>query len=659
MKRVGVRSRLLTAAGLLAAVVVWIYFAPTQIGGSTQYVVTGGISMAPRFHTGDLAIVRPATQYRVGDIVAYHSALLHVVVLHRIIARAGARYIFKGDNNHFIDPTEPDRSQLAGKLWLRIPGGGAALRWLHTPLHGGLIAAAFGLLMLLGAGGSRQRRRRRRRTIPSDAHGPPGMTKSENRARLVDLSAAVIPAAIGAFVCLALALFAFSRPLQRPSFTRVPYVQQVKFGYRAHAAAGAVYPIGQVNTGDPIFLALVHRLRVMVHYRLSTTAPRDLQGTEQVFLTLTGSSGWSRQLQLGPLEHFRGPASGTGVTVDLPSVESLIARVQQQTGGAGASYTVGISPQIHIQGELAGQPFDTSYAPTLNFTMSSSQLQPAGAASQVAAAQPGASLAPTQSGSLALPGRAANNVRVLGHALSIAALRLAALIGLLLAAIVAVIAAVHTRLAPSDEAARIQNEYGHLIVPVVLGPDGLGAVPVDVATIAALARLAESGQRLILHSRDHSHDTYLVKDEDAVYRYRAQTGNVTWGEWSATEPRPLAHVAAGSARRAAAPPVPVPVAAAPASSVAPVAPVSPSAARPPVYPPPAFLSEPRVRPPIEVTAAAPPPQQPQPDPEPEPVLQPAAARIARPRLRRWVQSQTQRTQSMRELGSAILGTNRT
>ena len=149
-----------------------------------------------------------------------------------------------------------------------------------------------------------------------------------------------------------------------------------------------------------------------------------------------------------------------------------------------------------------------------------------------------------------------NSLVVLGHALSVAALRLAAVIGFLLGAALTVFAAVVKRLAPSDEAARIQAEYGHLIVPVVLGPDGLGGAPVDVPTIAALARLAESGQRLILHSRDNSRDTYLVNDEGTVYRYRADPGNVVWGEWSATAPRPLAHVAP-PARRPAGTPRPV------------------------------------------------------------------------------------------------------
>ena len=49
------------AALLLAA--VWFLW-PIGLGGGTVYVTTHGISMEPRFHTGDLAILRAAATTR-------------------------------------------------------------------------------------------------------------------------------------------------------------------------------------------------------------------------------------------------------------------------------------------------------------------------------------------------------------------------------------------------------------------------------------------------------------------------------------------------------------------------------------------------------------------------------------------------------------------
>ena len=62
------RAGLISATLVVLAVAAWLMLAPTQIGGETGYVTTSGISMAPRFHSGDLAIVRPKAQYRVGDV---------------------------------------------------------------------------------------------------------------------------------------------------------------------------------------------------------------------------------------------------------------------------------------------------------------------------------------------------------------------------------------------------------------------------------------------------------------------------------------------------------------------------------------------------------------------------------------------------------------
>ena len=82
-------KRYLWGACALALVgCLWFLFAPSALGGSTSYVVTDGVSMEPRFHAGDLALVRSGGDYRVGQIVAYHNRQLGTVVLHRIVALA-------------------------------------------------------------------------------------------------------------------------------------------------------------------------------------------------------------------------------------------------------------------------------------------------------------------------------------------------------------------------------------------------------------------------------------------------------------------------------------------------------------------------------------------------------------------------------------------
>src|SRR4051794_34436585 len=102
--------------GLLPVLVVFAVVWPASWGGQFAYVTTRGISMEPRFHTGDLAVVHPESPYKVGDVTAYHNGMLHTVVLHRIVAISHGRYTFKGDNNSWLDAERPVRSQLIGTL---------------------------------------------------------------------------------------------------------------------------------------------------------------------------------------------------------------------------------------------------------------------------------------------------------------------------------------------------------------------------------------------------------------------------------------------------------------------------------------------------------------------------------------------------------------
>ena len=132
---------------------------------------------------------------------------------------------------------------------------------------------------------------------------------------------------------------------------------------------------------------------------------------------------------------------------------------------------------------------------------------------------------------------------MLGVSPTISLLRWLALIGLLVSVPLAVYAFLRKRGEPFEESVQIQAQYGHLIVPIVAGED-LGWPPVDVPNIKALVRLAESGQRLILHNRSGDVDTYMVNDEGTVYRYQVKASKIVWGEWT-DDPVPVEVAASG------------------------------------------------------------------------------------------------------------------
>jgi signal peptidase I len=518
------RAGAVTALLALLLATAWIVAGPERLGGSTTYVTTHGTSMEPRFHTGDLALVRAAGRYDVGDVVAYRSATLHRVVLHRVIGRRGDRYVVKGDHNSFVDPERPLRNQLIGRLWVRVPHGGAVLGLLQSPLVAALLCGGVGLLLVAPA---RRRRGRRRR---SRASGGGGM-KAPRAARVPvdpDARAILTGCAVLAGVCLLVGLLAWTRPAARTGTEKVAYTQKVRFSYRADVPGGAVYPDGVVRTGDPIFLKLVDAVDVKVAYRLDSAAPALLKGTQEVRVRLTSPSGWSRTLRLAPATAFSGTRATATVRLDLARLQDLIRRVAALTGTpSGVPFTVAVLPVVHVKGTVGGAPLKAGYAPALSFQLDPLQLRVGTGATAVTAAAgaagdkaDGGGFAPSSTASVAAASETPNHLHLLGGSIAVDPARWLALVGLLAAAGLAVLTLAHQRRRPTDPYTVIRARYGHLIVPIASYVHDPAQPVVDVTSIDALAQVAIRGERVILHHHRVGAETYLVDDDGTLFRFQ-------------------------------------------------------------------------------------------------------------------------------------------
>jgi hypothetical protein len=343
-----------------------------------------------------------------------------------------------------------------------------------------------------------------------------------NPHRRINLRAFLIASAVAVVAFLGLGAVAFTHASHKTAITNVPYTQKVTFGYEGSAPSSPVYPSGAVHTGDPIFLQFVHQLHVQVAYSLAASATHQVSGTEQVLLRLTGPTGWTRTLQLTALRHFAGSHATSSATLDLDSLQALIKQIQKLTGVSTASgYTIAVVPQVHVAGTLARQPLATSFNPVLSLQLAPPQLRPS------------ATLSPAQHGTVQIVASVANRVSVAGASVTVKTLRGVAVCGFLLALLSAVLVVVLIkRSTPFGEAGRIQAQYGHLIVPIAGTAEDLAWAPFDVPNVEALVRLAEACDRLILHYREDTLDTYLVNDEGTVYRYQSRHSGVVWGEWS-------------------------------------------------------------------------------------------------------------------------------
>lgn len=513
------RKRLLSGLGTIAVLgFLWFLLAPTALGGSTTYVVTHGTSMEPRFHSGDLVLVRSQSSYRVGEIVAYHSNVFHTLVLHRIIAREGDRYVFKGDNNNFVDFEHPAASQLIGALWLHIPGVGSDLDAIRSPLLVGVLIAAAALLFS-GASFARRRRERRRnaptRAAPATAAAP-GATAS----RPVGLVVSCALVALSPF--LLLALLAFTRPSTAVVPSTVAYRQSGALSYSARSAPGPIYPEDRAGTGEPLFTRVIDDVELAYHYRFHSGAPHALAGTASIDAVLSSTSGWQRTLPLAAPEHFHGNRADVHATMSLTSIEGLLREVEKQTD-AGGAYTLVLQPSVTVAGRLGDGAMRTSFAPAFKFLFNEVEAQPVeGSGAPSSGAASASAFASSSSGNATVRSEQPLYLNLGPAQIAVATARAIAIVGMLLVAACALVALALVRPRRRDEAELILARYGRMIVPV----DRVGRLPgvpvTDVADFDALVRIAEHYERSILHEGGGS-GAFWVTDESGHFRYTPAT----------------------------------------------------------------------------------------------------------------------------------------
>jgi signal peptidase I len=516
-----------TILGLIVLGTLWFYFAPVPLGGSATYVVTHGTSMEPRFHTGDLAIVRGQSSYHVGEIVAYDNHQLHTIVLHRIIGRDGDRYVFKGDNNDFIDPERPLANQLIGALWIHVPGLGARLQSVRSP---GALGALVFLGALLLAGGvftGRRRRRGRDRRAGEHASRPFAQLPQRRVQPLVAVAGVVV-----LLPFLALALLAFTRAPSARQPVKIPYKQSGTLSYSATVAPGPAYPDGRVTTGEPLFTHVLDAVELRFAYRLHSQASKSLSGVGSLTATITSTNGWRRTLPLGIPTRFRGDRAVIVGTLDLGSLQALTTRLEATTKVKG-SYAVAVKPRVRTTGTLAGAPLRATLSPEVKFAETEGELElenPAtaviGQASSTSAGKSATeALSSSASGSATGARDEPQSLSLGAVRMSVASARTASLeaIAIILGALVALLVflrPLRALLVPErDELAAIRRRCGHMIVPVAHVAPLPGVAVIDVADMDALVRIAEHYERSILHEAGAEGDAFWVADESGHFRY--------------------------------------------------------------------------------------------------------------------------------------------
>ncbi len=495
--------------GIAAIALAWLTLWPIGLGGSTGYAMIVGTSMEPRLHRGDVALVRKASSYRVGEVVAYHSRTLGRIVLHRIIGVHDGRYVFKGDANTFTDPGDVQSSDLIGRYWFKVGGAAPVLTWVQRPWHAALIAGVLGLLLFGGGAGNAVRTRRRRRPAraPAAPRAPGVSAHVWQPLVLIGLTGLVAFATLG--------LIARSLPTTRQVPTDHLYGQTGRFSYGTRVPVSAAYPTGRVSSGEAVFTRLVQRLDVGFAWRFDSARPHIVHGTASLALDVSDGGGWTRRIELAPSTPFAGNTLNLTGTLRIDELETMLRRLETVTGTHTGSYSLGIVPTITLAGVVDGSRLSDAFAPALALSLDQLRLQftasadPSRPNSLVRTKETGGVLVQPNTIRL-VPGRRfalrpAEHTALVGAAASLAVI----LLGLLLRV---------RRRAPGG--ATLRAEHGHLIVRVA--DASAAARVVDLTDFDDLVRIAERYDRLIL--RDESAGVFVVEEEGVSYRWSAQPG---------------------------------------------------------------------------------------------------------------------------------------
>ncbi len=501
------RAASISAAAALVLAAAWLFW-PAQLGGATTYVSTHGVSMEPGFSSGDLAVLRPADSYEIGDVVAYHSESLDTVVMHRIVAVDGDRFVLQGDNNDWLDTDRPTADELLGALFRQVPRGGTVLDAIASPWSVALVTAA--ALGMFGSSRRRPQGRHAARRRPARAGRPSGSPRPSPLSMPTRAQARQVAIAAGAVLLLAAGASAVLVALpstEREARTQ-PVTQEGAYSYAGRATAGTTYPTGTIATGDPIYARLADAVTVSFEHTVSAPGLDAVQGSVRLDLSVVTADGWSAALGSSPPAPVQGGTATATAQIRPTAAAALVDRHDTEIGGGAGSATVVVTPVVQVTGTVQGRPFTAAELAPLTFTMDTVALRPPTSE---------AALAPTGAVTVTVDGVVPRSFAVLGVDLPIGAARLIAFVVLGLAVLVAAVAGWIGRPRTGDAADEFAVRNAARILPVA-GPV-TGRSVVDVSDAQALRRVAERVDGLVLHHAGPEGQTFAVQDNETTYRF--------------------------------------------------------------------------------------------------------------------------------------------
>ncbi len=125
--------------GFLFLIIVLLVISALPITGDYSFLIVRSGSMEPGISTGDLIIIKPFQEYKVGDIISFgRNNKTNDSVTHRIYSietiDGKINYTTKGDANNAPDQIAVTQQDINGKVILDVPWFGYIIDFAKKPL---------------------------------------------------------------------------------------------------------------------------------------------------------------------------------------------------------------------------------------------------------------------------------------------------------------------------------------------------------------------------------------------------------------------------------------------------------------------------------------------------------------------------------------------
>ena len=553
---VSIATPVLTATIVVGlALASFLLLGPANIRGPAVFMVTSGNSMEPTLHQGDLVVARAGQPAAVGDIMAYRSSRTGQQVLHRVIGRSEDRFILKGDNNSWIDSSQPTDADLIGKFWFHVPKAGKVLDWLRSPLHAAALAG--GMVAMTAYQGMK----------PVQRKLPRGMSRKWTTGTWAGLlhqaASSMGQTLLGLLLGLVvLSIGAAAITWRLPAHSQVDAPQAFRhrgvFGYSAATVLprAAVAPLPgavegssnlatlaqdpivaalllvPVSTGQPIFVNVNPKVTFTFHYVLQAPAAASVSGTARMDVVLSDITGWTRRFPFAPEQAFTGNVVDIAVTdADLAPLMVAFPIFEAITGHAPRYYLASVVAVVDTAVVLDGQEVHAQFEPALPFrvvppneifveTENTKQFESKGVPVATVVSDDAFSFELTG----AIPGSLTelSSVSLLGKDVSVRALRVLSATTVTLALLGVVAVMVMQRLARRrGEVFMINAQHGQHLVLVDTDDATSSTSRIQVASMEDLLRLAHYHNAPILVQVEAERYRYIVRDGERVYAHDA------------------------------------------------------------------------------------------------------------------------------------------